>query len=196
MASDIYTIKTEIDAGLCYLWQYDKAEKLVKLMQAKENFYKINVSGFFDDYYENIFNINTADTFGLELWGRFFGVSRPHYYDEDLGQEIFFTDDQYRTVIKGRVMLMNSNCSIPSINAYTEYLFPGKIVYTFDYQDMSLRMVFYYNPSLKERAIINLPGFLPRPAGVDINYVIIPPDEVFGFEGSLLSNFDNSVFFA
>lgn len=178
----------------CFLWQYDSAVKLTSLLSKKQGFYKTAVSDFWENWTKDIFNIDTADTFGLNLWGSFFGVNRPTYTDG--GQTIVFSDDQYRTVIKGRVMLMNSNGSVPSINQYLNYLFPNKPVFVVDYQNMSIQLIFYYTPTAEELAIINLDGFLPRPAGVNVNYQIVPPDEVFGFYGQELSTMDQGSFLA
>ena len=178
----------------CYLWQYDAAVNLKGLLSKKQAFYKKAVSYFWENWTKDVFNIDTANTFGLNLWGGFFGVSRPEYIDG--GHTIQFTDDQYRTVIKGRLMLMNSNGSVSSINKYLNYLFPNKAVFVVDYHDMSIKLVFYYTPTAEELAIINLNGFLPRPAGVNVQYVIIPPEEVFGFYGQELSTFDQGSFLA
>lgn len=191
--------KYDVDFSLqglldCFLWQYDKAENLKNLLKKKQAFYEKAVSAFWKQWTEDVFNIDTAKTFGLNLWGGFLGVNRPSYIEN--GQTIIFTDDQYRTVIKGRLMLMNSNGSVPSINQYLNYLFPNKAVFVVDYQDMSINLVFYYTPTAEELAIINLDGFLPRPAGVNVNYRIIPPDEVFGFYGQDMAPMDQGSFLA
>lgn len=180
--------------GDCYLWQYDAATKLKGLLNKKQDFYKKAVTDFFKSWTKNVFNIDTATTFGLNLWGEFLGVSRPEYIDN--GQTIVFSDEQYRTVIKGRLMLMNSNGSVPSINKYLNYLFPNKPVFVIDYHNMSMNLIFYYTPDSEELAIINLDGFLPRPAGVNVQYVIVPPEEVFGFYGQELSTMDQGSFLA
>lgn len=189
----VYKVDTNIPLGLCWLWQYDKAEKIKKILDGKNDFIKNNVSNFWENWQKTVFNINTADTFGLKIWGGFLGVERPTYTNET-GETIVFTDDQYRTIIKGRLLLMMSNGSVHDINAYLNYLFPGKSVFCVDYHDMSINLVFYYQPTDEEIAIIKSDGFLPRPAGVLVNYIIVPPDEVFGFYGQELSTFDNGSF--
>lgn len=194
MSDKVFEANPKIDLNDCYLWQYEQAEKLKKILQNKQAFLDKNVKQFWDDWVKNVFNIDTANTFGLELWGRFLGVGRPSYVDE--GQTIDFTDEQYRTVLKGRVMLMMSNGSIPSINKYLNYLFPNKAVFVVDYFTMEINIVFYYTPTAAEMAIIKSDGFLPRPAGVKVNYVIIPPEEVFGFYGQEMAPFDQGTFLA
>lgn len=189
-----YEVKPYVDLNGVYLWQYEQAENVKKLIENKQKFLKENVEDFWDNWIKNVFNIDTADSFGLNIWGTILGVGRPSYVDN--GQTIDFTDEQYRRVLKGRILLMLSNGSVNSINAYLNYLFPDKPVFAVDYYDMSLNIVFYYTPDASEMAVIQMDGFLPRPAGVEVNYVIIPPDEVFGFDGQELANFDNGAFLA
>lgn len=194
MSNKVFNPNPDIDLNGCFLWQYESAEKLKKIIQNKQAFLNKNVKKFWEDWSNDVFNIDTANTFGLELWGRLLGVGRPSYVDG--GQTVDFTDDQYRVVIKGRLLLMMSNGSIPSINKYLNYLFPDKPVFAVNYYNMRMSVVFYYTPTAAEMAIITLDGFLPRPAGVKVNYGIVPPDEVFGFDGQELSTFDNGSFLA
>ena len=194
MADDkVYKVDTSIPLGLCYLWQYDKASRLKSILDNKSDFVQKNVADFWEKWTREVFNINTAGTFGLNIWGSFLDVERPTYTD-DTGATVVFTDDQYRTIIKGRLMLMMSNGSVHDINAYLDYLFPNKPVFCIDYHNMSISLIFYYTPSAEELAIIKSDGFLPRPAGVNVDYVIVEPDKVFGFDGQELSTFDNGTF--
>ena len=188
----IYNPNPQIDLNGVILWQYESAEKIKQIIKNKQAFLKENVEDFWNNWIRDVFNIDTANTFGLELWGRFLGIGRPSYVDDD--QTIDFTDEQYRTVIKGRLMLMISNGSVPSINRYLNYLFPDKPVFVIDYHNMSISIIFYYTPTPAEEAVIKMDGFLPRPAGVEVNYGIVPPDEVFGFDGQELSTFDQGTF--
>lgn len=194
MSDNVFTPNPNVDLNGVYLWQYESAEKLKKIISNKQSFLKENVEDFFNNWLKNVFTIDTANGFGLDLWGKFLGVPRPSYIDD--GQTVYFTDDQYRTVIKGRLMLMMSNGSIHSINKYLNYLFPDKPVFAMDYYNMTMNIIFFYTPSAQEMAIIQMDGFLPRPAGVKVNYVIAPQDEVFGFDGQDMSTFDQGTFLA
>lgn len=192
--SKVYDIDTNIDLRYCYLWQYGKAESLTSLMSQKEQWYNNNVTGFWDNFYTNIFNLQTANSFGLNLWGSLLNVVRPTY--ENNGQTIVFTDDQYRILLLGQLMLQNSNGSIHDFNNYLNFIFPNKPVFVIPYLTMEIRLVFYYQPDVEELAIIQASNFLPLPAGVEVNYAIIPPDTTFGFDGQEMSNWDNGTFFA
>lgn len=60
-----------------FLWQYAKAHFLNSLLSAKFDFFKNSAFGFFSDWYKDVFNLDTANAFGLEVWGRILGVKRP-----------------------------------------------------------------------------------------------------------------------
>lgn len=189
-----YEVDTGVDLSKTKLWQYNNAQRLLKLIDNLQSFANENIDQFWTNWKSDVFVLDTANAFGLSLWGMLLGVERPSY--EDGGQTIKFTDDQYRQVLKGRVMLMNSNGSVKDINAYLNYLFPDKPVFVVDYQDMTMKIVFYYTPTAQEMAIIQSDGFLPIPAGVKVGYVIVPPDEIFGFYGQELQTFDYGTFIA
>jgi hypothetical protein len=50
------------------LWQYDEATHLVSLVTQKQNWVTFNQTQFWTDWYNNIFNLLTANTFGLVVW--------------------------------------------------------------------------------------------------------------------------------
>lgn len=77
--SNIGNISFTINCDLCYLWQYDKAENLVSVLKAEESFLSLNVTNFWEDWFNNVFNLKTANTFGLETWGKVLGVPRYEY---------------------------------------------------------------------------------------------------------------------
>lgn len=50
------------------LWQYDKADVIKILLQEKQNWYAINQEQFWQDWYRDVFDLRTADEFGLSVW--------------------------------------------------------------------------------------------------------------------------------
>lgn len=193
MPVDIGTINFTIDNSRCWLWQYDQAPNLSALLKSSDAFVQNNVSKFWEDWEKNVFNIRTADTFGLNLWGKILGVERIKYTN-DAGETVAFTDDMYRLLLLARVMKFNSNGSLKSINDYLQFVFEGKPVFCVTNNDMSIRIILYYHPSTEDMAVIQSDGFIPVPAGVLVNYYVVPPEETFGFDGSGLTGFDDGVF--
>lgn len=54
--------------------QYSNSPVMLSLLDAIDK--EIKVCRFFDDFYRTVWNINTAEGFGLDIWGRIVGVNR------------------------------------------------------------------------------------------------------------------------
>lgn len=59
------------------IWQYCNAPNLAQIIENEFAFYKKNVNDFFNDWYNDVFNLLTANTFGLNVWANILGVKRP-----------------------------------------------------------------------------------------------------------------------
>ncbi len=57
-----------IDLSPCLLWQYDQAKNLNSLINSKQNWYDIYQSEFWQNWYNNVFNLSTCNIFGLSIW--------------------------------------------------------------------------------------------------------------------------------
>lgn len=58
----------EVDLLQCLIWMYDKATNLKSLVTQKQEWYDVNQSQFWQNWYNNVFNLLTADKFGLCVW--------------------------------------------------------------------------------------------------------------------------------
>lgn len=56
------------------LWQYDESTNLLNLINEKQDWYNVNQSQFWTDWYNNVFNILTANQFGLSVWSYILNV--------------------------------------------------------------------------------------------------------------------------
>ena len=65
----IYNPDYAVDLLQALIWQYDNAPRLQKLIQQKQDWYNRNNTEFWTDWLKNVFNINTANDFGLTVWG-------------------------------------------------------------------------------------------------------------------------------
>ncbi|MBP5789240.1 MAG: DUF2612 domain-containing protein [Neisseriaceae bacterium] len=65
------------DLNPLILWQYLDAEKLKGIIAGQQQFMDDNVGGFFTDFNRDVLNIETANSFGLGVWGMLLGVPRP-----------------------------------------------------------------------------------------------------------------------
>lgn len=73
------------------LWQYTDAVRLNKIIQDELDFWQANVSDFIQDFERDVFDLKTANSFGLEVWGKILGAARPivppqNYIIDEYGQ--------------------------------------------------------------------------------------------------------------
>lgn len=66
----------KIDLKNCWIWQYDNAPNLLNIMKNKEEFFKFFTETILKSFINNIFNLNTANNFGLGIWRRILGAKK------------------------------------------------------------------------------------------------------------------------
>lgn len=210
------------------LWQYSNTPRLSQIVQNEIAFFKENAQDFFSNWYNDVFNLKTANSFGLNVWGFILGLPRlgisPANYiiDQDgdvlrlynqkteqyhtiwlegdspkLSVELNPTkanpyplqieDEPYRRCLMARLLLLNSNLSIKSINEFLFVLFGGKPVFARDNFDMTIDIIFKYYPSDVDLVVLTTPELSPRPMGVEMNYRIdVGGANYFGFKDTNL----------
>lgn len=177
------------DARQTVLSQYANSPVLLSLIDALSG--AIDLQQSIDNFYDTVWNIDTALGFGLDIWGRILGVSRALYvstgkylgFNTDTSAQVFgagiffsgvkltanyaLTDAAYRNVLYAKAALNITDSSISSINAILMALFSeyGNC-YVRDNEDMTMTFVFGAPPSKVDYAIITQSGVLPKPAGV------------------------------
>jgi len=151
-----------------------------------------------DDFFDLMFNVNSAQGYGLDVWGRIVGVGRvlqistgsffgmtgpagasgdpysvsPFYAGSGATSNYSMTDMVYRQVILAKALANICDGSIPGINNVLLNLFPGAgEAYVVDGQNMTLTYTFNFTASVVQQAIVQQSGVLPTPCGVAINYV-------------------------
>ncbi|MFT9442329.1 MAG: DUF2612 domain-containing protein [Acetobacter papayae] len=152
-----------------------------------------------DQWYTLVWNVKTAQGYGLDVWGRIVGVSRvlsiesvdylgwreandlteegfdqaPWYSGSDATSNYRLSDDGYRQLIYAKAFANISDGSVLSINTILTTLFAGQgDAYVRDNGDMTMTYVFSFVPTDVQVSIIQNSGVLPRPAGVGISYSI------------------------
>lgn len=180
------------DARQTLLSQYANSPIIVSLVEALGA--ALDPQAAFNEFYDMVWNVDTAEGFGLDIWGRIVGVSRALFVSDSLylgfsdstdavpfGSGIFWgaarltpnfklSDIAYRRLILAKAALNITNSSIPAINAILQALFPGYgNVYVRDNGDMTLTYVFGAALSKVDYAIVSQSGALPRPVGVSFD---------------------------
>lgn len=187
------------------LWHYNKARRLESLVLLKQLWYDINQKQFWENWYRDVFNLLTANDFGLSVWALILGVpifitipghdGQPAWgFDEfhrnfnrgnfanASGTTTGLTTEEKRIVLRLRYVKLTSRCAIPYTNYMLDKIFTdfGK-VYILDNLDMTITAIFEFYPSFRLRQAIKDYDLIPRGAGVGINY-IIDEGNSFGFD--------------
>ena len=66
----IQTFDYSVDLLQAILWQYNDAINLQSLLTQKQDWYNLNQRDFWNDWYTNVFNLLTANFFGLSVWSK------------------------------------------------------------------------------------------------------------------------------
>lgn len=177
--------------------QYGNSPIMLALMQNYAE--AVDPKASIDDFYDNVWNIQTARGWGLDVWGRIVVVSRtlsvttryfgfieggtadydpfnvsPFYSGQAATSSYMLADDAFRTLILAKALANIWDGSIQGANNILQLLFPNRgACYLTDNQNMTMTYTFYFQPTQVELAIITGSGVLPRPAGVAVNYSIV-----------------------
>jgi len=150
-----------------------------------------------DFFYFNVWNLDTAVEYGLDILGRIVGASRyltvpeANVYIGFAGQDtaqnwghgiwnrgangtlnVRLADDVYRRVILAKARANVSGLTIPETNAILMLLFPDYgNSYVVENEDGSISYSFGATLSAVDYAIISQEGLLPRPTGRAVTIV-------------------------
>lgn len=153
----------------------------------------------FQAFYDNVWNIDTAVGFGLDIWGRIVGVLRQlnapgavpifgfyqstsptdfspfnvaPFSDGSNATSVYTLPDvTYRKLILAKAAYNLSDCSTRSINRILRDIMDGRNAYVVNNQNMTMDLHFEFTLNPLEYAIITQSGVIPTPAGVTVNIV-------------------------
>ncbi|MEI7296587.1 DUF2612 domain-containing protein [Paraburkholderia tropica] len=205
------------------LSQYGNSPTLLSLIDSFNS--SIDPSGNIDLFYQYVWDITTAQGFGLDVWGRIVGVSRileipggviDLGFEEagtasaaQFGQGVFYngtqatsnftlSDDAFRTLILAKALANISQSNIHAYNTILMSLFQGRgNAFVLDLGNMAMSLVFLFPLADYEIAIIKQSGAFTPPTGVGFNVMVVPTP-TFGFAeaGSASNGFNQGTFFA
>lgn len=170
--------------------QYANSPTLLQLIENMDGY--LGQTRNFDEFFDLIWNVDTAQGYGLDVWGRIVGVGRilevnageyfdfqesgvdgrsfneaPFYIGAPLTSNYALTDTAYRRLILAKALANICDGSIPAINQILLNLFPNRgDCYVMDGQDMTMVYAFAFVLSPVESAIVTKSGVLPTPTGV------------------------------
>lgn len=211
--STVQGFNPSINLRQAVLWQYESATKIKELTELRQAWIDKHHADFWSAWYRDVFNIATANDFGLAVWGRILDVPLGVTNDAQVGKIPFgfgpfnknfnngnfaqkagstqnLTTEQNRLVIRLRYFQLTSRCTVPEINEFLALAFGEGNAYVLDPQDMSYAVyVFGFEPDSSLRFILEKYDLLPRPSTVGARWVVASRP-VFGF-GPYNLNFNN-----
>lgn len=186
--------------------QYGTSATITQLIRNMNAY--IDPRADFDAFYNFVWNVDTAQGFGLDIWGRIVNIGRELLIPDDpiyfgfsdalpgsypFGEAPFWDgtpaashtyrleDDAYRKLILVKALANISATTAPALNQLLQNLFAGRgRCYVNDLGDMQLRYTFEFLLTPYEFAIMTQSHALPRPAGVGA-ILIATEVPVFGF---------------
>lgn len=198
-----------IDVERTIISQYANSPTLVQLIQNMNEY--IDTRASLEAFFNVVWNVDTAEGFGLDIWGRIVGVSRllqipgndpivgfdnadvpkdwfPMTYgrfarENEVTTSYTLPDDGYRVLILTKALANIITTTAPALNQLLRNLFPGRgRCYVRDLGGMAMQFVFNFSLSNVEYAILTQSGALPHPAGV-LYSVLVISQGLFGFQG-------------
>lgn len=200
------------------LWQYENADKFARLIQSQQAWIDENQNRFWTDWLRDVFDVDTANSFGLSVWARIlginlsvateptvgniswgFGANRRNFgrgnFGRDRDGQISLSLEQQRLVIKLRLAQIIVRPTAYYINEMLEAVLntDDRKVYAYDTLDMEyVAYVFDFAPDSQLRFILENYDLLPRPSGVGVRW-IVASRPAWGFGPNRL-NFNNGTF--
>jgi hypothetical protein len=181
---------------LTALSQYANSPKLLALIASFAE--AMDQQANIDAFYDQVWNVATAEGWGLDVWGRIVVVSRtlqvssrffgfeegtpdydpfntsPYFSGGATTSSFTLSDDAYRVLIIAKAAANICDGSVPGINAILQILFPNRgPCYVTDNQDMTMTYTFGFAPTPVELAIIETSNVLPRPSGVAVHFNVM-----------------------
>ncbi len=214
----IQSFDFSVDLLQALLWQYDNANNLRGLLERKQAWYDENHTKFWENWIKDVFDLRTANEFGLLVWAALlgvplsvtveptqsgspvfgFGAANKNFGHGSFGSKssstVKLTIEQKRIVLRLRYFQLVSRGTIPEINQFMKVLLDDQgPVYVLDTHDMSYVIyVFTYQPSPGLTFVLDHYDLLPRPAGVGVRRIITTRPS-FGF-GAQNKNFGHGTF--
>lgn len=187
----------QFDFWTTILSQFANSPVLIQLIS---NFFQyIDQTQNFDSFFDLMFNIDTAQGYGLDVWGRRVGVVRtlnisnasrnfgfdeatvlsadpfnvsPFYTGAPITTNFELSDSAFRVLIFAKALANISDGSVKAINQLLLNLFPGRgNAYVVDGLDMTMEYAFAFTLTAVEQAILGQSGVLPKPVGVSATVV-------------------------
>lgn len=198
------------------LWEYDQAQNLIALINAKKAWYEQNHQNFWEEWFNNVFNLTTLNEFGCSVWAIILGVTfqiqqesrlttdaigldytdAPNFDRSNFGSYsayfVGMTLEQKQLILRMRYRQLTSRGTLPEINSMLADIFGQHKAYAVDNLNMTIS-VGLLNPDPDLYWVLVNYNLLPIPAGVGVTYSIYQRPSL-GFDYTDALNFDRGNF--
>jgi hypothetical protein len=206
-----------IDIEKTIISQYANSPTLIGLIKGMNEY--IDPRSDIDQFYDYVWNVDTAVGFGLDIWGRIVGVGRyltipgeiptfgfyeaemspfdsDSFYDGAATSSTYRLEDEaYRRLILFKALSNIIQPNAFSINQLLQNMFEGRgRCYVNDLGNMTMQLTFEFDLEPFEDAIVRLSNAIPRPAGVKL-LINDDAESYFGFYEGVDDPFDSFPFF-
>jgi hypothetical protein len=172
--------------------QYANSPVLLQIIQNYNTYFDPQAN--LNNFYSDIWDVATAQGYGLDVWGRIVGVSRvlqvaaenylgfngvttspttpfnvgPLYAGGAINSNFALTDSQFRTLIYAKALANIWDGSTPGLNKILLTLLPENPGYVVVASPLNIVLTFPSALTNVQAAIIGTSGVLPVPAGVGV----------------------------
>lgn len=196
-----------VDLLKAIIWEYNTATNLQALLQSKQDWYTANQTQFWTDWYNNVFNLETANDFGCAVWAiildvpitlltppvkskrtpfGFDATNRSNFnnynFSPTASEPVDFTTAEKRLILRLRYRQLVARGTVPEINKILADLIVPVYgpAYILDGLNMTQRLICKFPIPSSLQTILTDYDLIPRPAAVQMTIVdtTIP---VFGF---------------
>lgn len=210
--SDPYTCNINLLSALD--WQRSAADIAKQFIINEQNWLDVNHCQFWNDWKVDVFNLSTANDFGLAVWSIIldedisgYAVASPQDYpsfgfgidDKNFENGSFatenattydFTIEQKRIILQLKAFkVLAMSGPIIQTNKAMANIFGNGVILAFDNFDMSYTYQLLDSDISDFIVEINKRDLLPRPIGIDISEILIIKVSTWGF-----SEFDENFF--
>ena len=206
MTQRVQAFDFSVDVLSALLWSHNEAVNLTTLLTLKQKWYDENNTAFWDDWYRDVFDVRTANDFGLSVWAQIlkiplgatlgptkptapawaFGELRQNFNRGNFGSTessvASLTTEQARLLIRLRYAQLTVAPTVIKVNRVLKPLFEGQgKVYIADTNDMAfVTYIFDFEIGSQVKFILENFDVMPRPSAVGVKFLVFDRP-VFGF---------------
>lgn len=207
-----------VDLMRALLWQDNKAPKTTSLIEQKQAWYDENQTVFWENWVRDVFDLRTANQFGLAVWAIILGVSltvilppsdpdKPTFgfgpfrrnfnrgnFSSSTSSTALLTLQQRRILLQLRYLRLTTRCTVPSINQQVNRILGDQgQIRVVDGGHMTITYIFDFVPTSELAFVLQNFDVLPRPAAVKLFIETAATIGKTGFNVDA-QNFDNGNF--